>query len=75
MIPLVELRAGILALIDASHGAAKQEIPIAIARMLGFKNTSAQLRSLIESQIAGLARQGLIVETNGMFKRAPAKES
>jgi len=69
MIPPAELRTAILAVIDAGHGAAKQEIPIAIARMLGFKNTSAQLRYAIESQILKLVLQKTIVETNGMFKR------
>jgi hypothetical protein len=69
MIPPAELRAGILAIIDVGHGATKQELPVAVARMLGFKNTSTPMRSIIESQISRLARQGLIVETNAMFQR------
>lgn len=70
MIPHAELRVAILAVIDAGHGAARKEIPIAVARMLGFRNTSAQLRYAIESQIFKLVRQNTIVEINGMFKRA-----
>lgn len=69
MIPPAELQVAILAVIDAGHGAAKREIPIVVARMLGFKNTSAQLRIAIELQITNLARQNAIIETNGMFKR------
>jgi hypothetical protein len=70
MIPPAEVRCAILAVIDAGHGAGRKEIPIAVARMLGFKNTSGQLRHVIESELFRLARQNTIVETNGMFKRA-----
>ncbi len=66
----VEFRAAILAVIEVGHGATKQEIPGAVARMLGFKNTSAQLRSIIESQANRLLRCGILVENNGMLKRA-----
>ena len=69
MIPPAELLVAILAVIDAGHGAARNEIAIAVARMLGFKNTSAQLRYAIESRISKLVRQNTIVEANGMFKR------
>jgi hypothetical protein len=65
-----ELGAAILAVIELGHGATQKEIPTAVARILGFKNTSAQLRNAIESQISKLDRQNTIVESNGMFKRA-----
>jgi hypothetical protein len=69
MISPAELRAAILAVIDAGHGAAKKEIVVTVARMLGFKNTSAQLRQVIGSLLSKLARQNAIAEANGMFKR------
>ncbi|MGD1084108.1 MAG: DUF3320 domain-containing protein [Verrucomicrobiota bacterium] len=69
MIAAAELRAAILAVIDTAHGAVRQEIPVAVARMLGFRNTSPQMRSAIESQISELCRQDTIVESNGMLKQ------
>ncbi|MGB7746352.1 MAG: DUF3320 domain-containing protein [Verrucomicrobiia bacterium] len=65
-----ELRAAILAVIDLGHGATQKEIPTTVARILGFKNTSAQLRYVVEGQIHNLAKQNVIAENNGMFKRA-----
>jgi hypothetical protein len=69
MIAAAEMRAAILAVIDLGHGAAQKEIPTAVARVLGFKNTSAQLRYAVEGQIHKLEKQNAIAEVNGMFKR------
>ena len=63
-----ELRAAILAVIELGHGAAQKEIPTAVARILGFKNTSAQLRYAVEEQIHKLVKQNVITENSGMFK-------
>ena len=65
-----ELRAAILAVIEFGHGATQKEIPTAVARILGFKNTSAQLRYAVEGQIHKLVKQNIITENSGMFKRA-----
>ena len=64
-----EFMAAVLAVIDLGHGAAAKEIPTAVARMLGFKNTSQQLRYAVEGQIHKLAKNNSITEANGMFKR------
>ena len=69
MITPAEMRAAILAAIDLGHGAAQKEIPTAVAKVLGFKNTSAQLRYAAEGQIRKLEKQTIIAEVNGMFKR------
>lgn len=69
MLPPAEIRAAILAVIDVGHGATQDEIPVAVARLFGFKNTSHQFRSVIESQIGKLLRQGILVEANGMLNR------
>jgi len=69
MIAPAEIRAAILAVIDLGHGAAQKEISTAVARILGFKNTSAQLRYAVEGQIHKLEKQNIITEVNGMFKR------
>ncbi|MDC4227117.1 MAG: DUF3320 domain-containing protein [Candidatus Manganitrophus sp.] len=68
LLPPVEIRAAILALIDTHHGAVREEIPVAVARMLGFKTTSGQLRATIEEQVSKLLRQGTIEEKDGMLK-------
>jgi len=67
-LPPAEIRAAILSILEASHGAAKKEIPSAVVRMLGFKTTGAQLRAVIETQIERLLRTGTIVESNGLLK-------
>ena len=70
MIAPSEIRAAILIVIDLGHGATQKEIPTAVSRILGFKNTSAQLRYAVEEQIRKLEKQNIIIEMNGMFKRA-----
>lgn len=74
MLPPSEVRAAILAVIDAGHGAMKQEIPTAVARMFGFKATGAQLRSVIEAQANRLIRQEDIAQINGMLQRIDKSE-
>lgn len=71
MLPPAEIRAAILTLIDAHHGATEEEIPVAVARLLGFASTSGQLRELIQGQAAQLKQEGLVVEVDGMLKRRP----
>lgn len=75
MLPPAELRAAILAVIDAGHGATKLEIPSAVARMLGFKSTGSQLRAVIEAQRSKLLRQGAIEELNGMLNRVEKRDA
>ena len=68
-LPLSEIRAAIHVIIDIHHGATAAEIPVAVARVLGFKNTSGHLRRVIENQTARLKRLGTITEASGMVKR------
>ena len=70
VLPPVEIRAAILALIGSHFGASKREIPMAVARMFGFKSTSGPLRAVIEAQLAKLLRTGSIREVNGMIQRS-----
>jgi very-short-patch-repair endonuclease len=67
-LPPIEIRASILAVLDANHGAKKNEVATAVARVMGFHATSAQLKAIIESQFTKLLRTGKIEELNGMFK-------
>ena len=73
MLPPIELRSAILAIIDAGHGAMMQEIAPAVARMLGFRTTGVQLRSVIDAQRSKLIRKGEIEDVNGMLKHTQKK--
>lgn len=70
LLPPAELRAAILAVIDLGHGARRDEIAGAVARMLGFRTTGSQLRAVIEAQRDRLLRRGDLVETNGLLRRS-----
>jgi hypothetical protein len=67
-LPTVEIHAAILSVLQASHGAARSEIPIAVARLFGFQATSAQLKTLIDTQVQRLVLSGRIQEMNGVLK-------
>ncbi len=67
-LPTVEIHAAILSVLQASHGAARSEIPTAVARLFGFQATSAQLKTLIDSQVQRLVLSGKIQEMNGTLK-------
>ncbi len=64
MLPPAELRVAATKFIQAHFGATLEETINGVARLLGFKSTSAQLRQVIEGVIAqavadgGLVRQG-----------------
>lgn len=75
MIAPAEIRAGIFLVIDISRGASRKEIPPALARMLGFKVTSPQLRIVIDAEMTRLVQGGGLIETNGMLKRPTATGS
>jgi very-short-patch-repair endonuclease len=67
-LPLAEIRSAILSVLEASHGATRSEIPSAVARLLGFQATSAQLRNAISSQIERLSQELRVYESLGMLK-------
>ena len=67
MIPPMEIDAGLTEIIGASFGATKDEAVNAIARTLGFKATSGQLREVILSRIAALTLEGVLAEKDGML--------
>jgi very-short-patch-repair endonuclease len=69
MLPPAEICAAILALIDANHGAWRRELPSAVARLFGFKNTSNQLRERIDLQLGVLVRDAVLEDSDGMLKR------
>jgi hypothetical protein len=59
-----------MALLDAAHGARREELPAAIPRLLGFTTTTATLREIVERQVEKPERTGEIGEANGLLQRS-----
>jgi hypothetical protein len=70
MLPPAELQRAIFVLIDGHLGVAREEAVVAVARMLGFKSTSGQLREVIWRQIEAAIAHGKIAERNGTLQLA-----
>jgi very-short-patch-repair endonuclease len=70
LLPPLEVRAAILAIVETCHGAAKTELPTAVARTLGFKATGATLRALVDAQARKLIRLGALEEDGGLLRLA-----
>jgi very-short-patch-repair endonuclease len=68
-LPPSEIRAGIVAVIERHLGVKLEELPVAVARLFGFKATSAPLRSTIEAQIRTLLLGGVLTENEGVVQR------
>jgi hypothetical protein len=62
MLPPQEIREGVLQVVRANLGAGQDEVVQAVARLLGFKTTSAQLREVIESAIFVLIADGRLAQ-------------
>lgn len=67
MLPPIELRAGILKFVTEHISACSDECCKAISRQLGFKQTSQQLRQVIETQINWLMQNGKLTQTESKF--------
>ncbi|MCO6178042.1 DUF3320 domain-containing protein [Ciceribacter sp. RN22] len=67
MIPPMEIDEGLTSIIETSFGATEDEAVNAIARGLGFRATSSQLRDLIVSRIELLKEQGTLQVRDGML--------
>lgn len=55
-----ELRQAILDVVLHNLGARKEELPVAVARLLGFSSTSAAFRERIEAQMRSAVRRGVL---------------
>lgn len=67
MIPPMEIDQGLISVIGTGLGATEDEAVNAIARGLGFKSTSSQLRELIVSRIEVLKTSGALRIRDGML--------
>jgi very-short-patch-repair endonuclease len=72
MIPPMEIDEGLVAVIESSFGATTDEAVNAIARGLGFKSTSSQMRDVIVSRIELLRAEGRLQVRDGMLVPAPS---
>jgi very-short-patch-repair endonuclease len=67
MIAPEELAAGVLRVVESNLGASDEEVVLTIARLLGFKSTSAQLRAAILGTISPLVDTGKLERRDGML--------
>ncbi len=69
MLPPLELRAALLAVVEQNLGADREEGITSVSRAVGFRATSAQLRGIIEQQIQLLLDSGELLEVEGRLSR------
>jgi septum formation topological specificity factor MinE len=64
-LPPQELRAAILLVVQKYFGMSRDEAAVQVARLLGFKSTTAALRKMIDEEISFLLVEQLLEEKNG----------
>jgi very-short-patch-repair endonuclease len=67
MLPPMEIDEGLITVIRTSLGATVDQAVNAVARGLGFKSTSSQLKELVESRIVLLQEKGSLIDFGGML--------
>ena len=67
-LPPAEIRATILALVEAHHGAQRGELPLAVARVFGFRTTGAILRERVDAQVDRLLAEQTLVNDGDMLR-------
>jgi len=68
LLPPAELRVAALKFIEAHLGATVDETVNGMARMLGFKATSAQLRKVLEETVNGLCSERALLKQGELLK-------
>lgn len=68
MLPPTELRHAILRAVEASIAMGPEECAADVARMLGYKSTSAQLKACIERHASALVDQGALALVAGELR-------
>lgn len=67
MLPPEELERAILGVVAENFGATDEQIALAVSRMLGFKSTSSQLRSVIDAAVAAASAKQWLVRRDGLL--------
>ncbi|MDP9412894.1 MAG: DUF3320 domain-containing protein [Pseudomonadota bacterium] len=70
-IPPVEIEHAVLAIVTQNFGALRDQVVQAVARLLGFASTSAQLRGRILDVVDGLLAAGKLREQTDLLVVAP----
>jgi hypothetical protein len=65
MLPPVEIRIALTAIVEVHLGVPRDEAVTEAARLLGFKATSAQLRQVIEAEADWLVSRQILDQRNG----------
>jgi hypothetical protein len=69
LLPISEIRAAIYQLIDAAHGVAADEVPMAVARVFGLRTTPPALRQKVNSVVEQLLATGQLAPIRGLLQR------
>jgi hypothetical protein len=69
-LPPQEIRAAIVVVVERHLGVQREEVASAVARLLGFKSTSAQLKAVIDAQLRKLLKSGVVTNTDDIVQRA-----
>ncbi len=67
MLPPQEIEAAMLFLLRSNFGATREQIIPAVARALGIRTTSSQLRGVIDNILGGAVTSGILTEVMGML--------
>lgn len=72
-LPPAEIRVAVLGIISDNFGADSQSLATEAARMFGFQNTSALLRSVIETEVEKMINEGIVTLSDGTLSRNQVK--
>jgi hypothetical protein len=65
MLPLVEIRTGLRAIVNDHIGVRPREAIVEVARMLGFQRTGPELQRVIEGELRALLDARTLERRNG----------
>lgn len=64
-LPPQEIKKAILMLVKENYGVSRDQLPVDVARLFGFRATSAQLREVIEQQIESMLSSKSLQDMDG----------
>ncbi|GLK69782.1 hypothetical protein GCM10008179_34200 [Hansschlegelia plantiphila] len=67
MLPPIELQEAVRHVVTTNFGATREEVVVAVSRLLGFKATSAQLRDVILAQVERLVADETLSQADGLL--------
>ena len=67
-VPPEEIDLGIKQVAEASHGIVEDEIPQAVARLLGLGRTGDNARTIVKNRVRRLKRRGLLTRRGDYYE-------